>query len=111
MQAQAAPVRVPTELAGDVEQIVKLIKDAAERDGKVEADAVKIVRPQTKGMVFGGAEVVFLLAGSGVTWFTKKWFETCVWPELEKRMRAPTKEALDFLFNSLGWDDPDPAKP
>ena len=107
MQTPATPIRVPPDIAEDIELLVQAIKDAAEGEGQAADDAVRTVRPQTRGMVVGGEAVLLLVIGTGLSWCTKKWFETLVWPELEKRLRKPTKEALDFLFDSLNWKDPD----
>lgn len=107
MQTPAAPIRVPSDIADDIELLVQAIRDAAEREGQAASEAVRVVRPQTKGMVVGGEAVLLLLVGTGFSWLTKKWFDTLVWPELEKRLKKPTRDALDFLFDSLNWKDPD----
>jgi len=107
METPAKPIRIPSDLADDIELLVRAIKDAAESEGQAAEDAVRLVRPQTKGMVVGADAVLFLIVGTGFSWLTKKWFDALVWPELEKRLKKPTKDALDFLFDSLNWKDPD----
>jgi hypothetical protein len=101
MEIQSTTIRVPSDLAQDVEEIVDAIKDAAEKEDQVADEVVKLARPRSKEMVLGGIDVLFLVVGTGATWFTKKWFDTFVWPELETRIRKPSTQAIDFVLKSL----------
>jgi hypothetical protein len=52
-------------------------------------------------MVPGAVETVLFVLGSGAVWFTKKWFDTFVWPTLEIHIRKPSQKAVDFIFKNL----------
>jgi hypothetical protein len=101
MQSGSKSSVVPNDIAADVEEIVNVIRSAAEQHGQQADDAVRIVRPLGKEMVPGAIETVILIFGTGTTWFTKKWFDTFVWPEIEKRVRRPSQKAVDFFFGKI----------
>jgi hypothetical protein len=93
---------VPAELAEDVESIVEAARTAALAQGLSLDDELKIARPPTRDMVPGATEAVFFILGSGATWFTSKWFDTFVWPVLEKHIRKPSEAAVAFVEEKLG---------
>jgi hypothetical protein len=109
MQAENKSTVVPANITADVEEIVKTIKSAAEQQGRATGDAIRIVRPQGRGMVPGGLDIVILIVGSGATWFTKKWMDAFVWPKIAEVVRKPSEEAIDFVLSriaSIGNEHP-----
>ena len=55
----------------DVEEIVNVIRAAAEQQGRSADDAIRILRPEGKDMPPGGTEALILLVGAA-SWFSKK---------------------------------------
>jgi len=92
---------VPADIAADVEEIVKTIRDAAEEQGQSADDAIRILRPKGRGMVPGAVESLVLVVGASSTWFGKKWIDTFVWPKLADRIRKPSEKAVDFVLNHI----------
>jgi hypothetical protein len=109
MQVESKSAVVPADISADVEEIVKAIKSAAEQQGQSADDAIRIVRPQGRGMVPGGLETVILIVGSGATWFTKKWIDAFVWPRIAEVVKKPSEQAIDFVLSripSIGTEHP-----
>jgi hypothetical protein len=98
---KSKPIRVPSHLAADVEEVVNAINDAAHAQGHDPTDLMRVTRANSKEMVGGGVETIFLILGAGAAWFTKKWFDTFVWPKLEGLLQEPSQRAVDFLFATL----------
>jgi hypothetical protein len=102
MPNQNTSTIVPAEIAGDVEDIVDAIKTVAEQQGKPWDSEIRVVRPQGKQMIPGAMETLFLICSTtGATWFTRKWIDAFVWPEIEKRIRKPSQKAVEFVFAKI----------
>ena len=100
---------MPAEIAVDVDNVVTAIRDAAEQQGLSSGDDIRIIRPRGKEMGPGGLDAVFLIVGSGAAWFTKKWFDTFVWPKLEALIKKPSDQAVDFVISKVPSGDPNAA--
>jgi hypothetical protein len=90
---------VPADIAHDVDEIVSAIRAAAEQQGHSADDAVRILRPQGKGMLPGVAETLILVVGASTTWFGKKWLDTFVWPKIADLIKKPSDQAVDFVLS------------
>jgi hypothetical protein len=51
-------------------------------------------------MLPGGAETLILAVGAA-TWFSKKWFDTFVWPKIADLIRKPSEQAVDFVLRRI----------
>jgi hypothetical protein len=96
---------VSSGIAIDVEEIVNAIRAAAEQQGRSADEAIRILRPQGKDMLPGATEALILLVGAA-SWFSKKWFDTFVWPKIAEPIRKPSEQAVDLVlrFVSTGAD-------
>ena len=100
MPPQRKSAQVPAEIAADVEEVVKAIRDAAEGQGQSADDVIRILRPRGREMVPGATEALVLVVGT-TTWFSKKWIDTFVWPKLAERIRKPSEKAVDFVLKHI----------
>ena len=101
MSSQSTSSLVPAEMAADVEEIVGVIQGVAQQQGQPWDNQIRIVRPQGRQMVPGALEGIFLVCSFGGGWFSKKWVDTFVWPEIEKRIRKPSQKAVEFVFSKI----------
>jgi hypothetical protein len=91
---------VPADIAQEVDEIVNAIRAAAEQQGHSADEAIRVLRPQGRGMLPGGAEALILVVGAA-TWFSKKWIDTFVWPKIADGIRKPSEKAVDFVLSRV----------
>jgi len=103
MSKESKSAVVPADIAQDVDAIVNVIRAEAEQQGHSADDAIRILRPQGKGMLPlpGVTETLILVVGGGTAWFGKKWIDTFVWPKIAERIRKPSEQAVDFVLSRI----------
>jgi hypothetical protein len=101
MPKESKSAVVPADIARNVDEIVNAIRAAAEQQGHPADDAIRILRPEGKGMLPGVGETLILVVGASTTWFSKKWLDTFVWPKIADRIRKPSEQAVDFVLSRV----------
>jgi len=101
MPMESKSAVVPADIARDVDELVNAIRAVAEQQGHSADDAIRILRPQGRGMIPGTVEALILVVGASTTWFSKKWIDTFVWPKIADRIRKPSERAVDFVLSRI----------
>jgi hypothetical protein len=96
---------IPGDLLPEVEVFVAAVQDAAQREPGVPPNEIKLIRTEARPL--GPGEIgtyIFYVSAAITAWLSKKWLDTYVWPEVQKRINKPSKRLMEFILAKLGLD-------
>jgi len=92
-------LNIPEEFSNQSDQLALCIKSALQNEN-ITDDEIKIIRPQIKNLSPGDFGEIMIYLGSGAAiWFTDKWVETYLWPEIDKKIGNKSKALVNWLLS------------
>ncbi|WP_312339440.1 hypothetical protein [Anaerospora hongkongensis] len=92
-------VIVPKEYLQDIDSVFSVIEDIAVTNSLMRPGDMKLNKAKKLGI--GEAPVTLFVASSVIVWFTKKWADTYLWPEIQKKIDSPSKAIIDWLVRII----------
>lgn len=90
-------ISIPSHFQAHADVLSQSLQTALKESG-AGADEIMVVRPEVKNLTLGGVDVVLLYIGSGaVTWLTKKWLDTYVWPIIKEKIDKDSLALMEWL--------------
>jgi len=92
-------ILVPKEYLQDLQAVIKVLEEIAVSNNLMQQDDIYIQKPKQFGV--GELPVTIFIAGAVTAWFTKKWADTYLWPELQKRIDNPSKKVVEWIVQAI----------
>jgi hypothetical protein len=100
---------MPPDLAGEASGVVALLREAATAQGK-DAEVYLLGATSAESHEFADpaelSAAVLLIGGPTVSWLTKHWIDTYLWPLVQQRIDRPSKRFVDWLSEKLPGNAP-----
>lgn len=92
-------VLIPRHLVKEFERMHPAIFDIAKEFGEIKKDDLQIIKP--KQFAGGDTPATLVISSAVLAWFTKKWADTYLWPEIQKRIENPSKEVVEWIIRVI----------
>jgi len=92
-------IPIPSDLHDQADAVCDAIREAVGQSGVASRDDVRVIAPSEKGFYSGDSVTVLLYLGTTAgAWFTSKWLDTYLWPQIKERIDGPSERILAFLM-------------
>jgi hypothetical protein len=89
---------IPEDIKEELEKVIFIYRDILIEKGKIKSNDVAL---EEQYSFTEQQEILLYIAGTAVTWFTKKWIDTYLWPVLQDEIDGPSKKLINWLIQQI----------